>query len=37
MNTKNITNYKLKNFAELLDMSVKTFQSWCIKNKLHSY
>ena len=28
MNTKNITNYKPKYFAELLSVSVKTLQRW---------
>ena len=28
MNTSNITNYKPKDFAELLGVSVKTLQSW---------
>ena len=28
MNTLNITNYKLKDFAELLGVSVKTLQRW---------
>ena len=28
MNTPNITNYKLKDFAELLGVSVKTLQRW---------
>lgn len=28
MNTKNITNYKPKDFAELLGISVKTLQRW---------
>ena len=28
MNTSNITNYKLKDFAELLGVSVKTLQRW---------
>ena len=28
MNTTNITNYKLKDFAELLGVSVKTLQRW---------
>lgn len=28
MNTKNITNYKPKDFAELLGVSVKTLQRW---------
>lgn len=28
MNTKNITNYKLKDFAELLGVSPKTLQRW---------
>lgn len=28
MNTSNITNYKLKEFAELLGVSVKTLQRW---------
>ena len=37
MNTKNITNYKPKDFAELLSVSVKTLQRWCIKSKSHSY
>lgn len=28
MNTKNITNYKARDFAELLGISVKTLQRW---------
>ena len=28
MNTTNITNYKPKDFAELLSVSVKTLQRW---------
>ena len=28
MNTSNITNYKTKDFAELLDVSVKILQRW---------
>lgn len=28
MNTSNITNYKPKEFAELLNVSVKTLQRW---------
>ena len=28
MNTTNITNYKPKDFAELLGVSVKTLQRW---------
>ena len=28
MDTSNITNYKPKDFAELLDVSVKTLQRW---------
>lgn len=28
MNTKNITNYKPKDFAKLLGISVKTLQRW---------
>ena len=28
MNTPNITNYKPKDFAELLGVSVKTLQRW---------
>lgn len=28
MNISNITNYKLKDFAELLGVSVKTLQHW---------
>ena len=28
MNTSNITNYKPKNFAELVGVSVKTLQCW---------
>ena len=28
MNTSNITNYKQKDFAELLGVSVKTLQRW---------
>ena len=30
MNTSNITNYKPKDFAELLGVSVKTLQRWDI-------
>ena len=32
MNTSNITNYKPKDFAELLGVSVKTLQCWNIYN-----
>ena len=32
MNTSNITNYKPKDFAELLGVSVKTLQCWDIYN-----
>ena len=32
MNTSNITNYKPKDFAELLGVSVKTLQRWDIYN-----
>ena len=28
MNTSNVTNYKPKDFAELLGVSVKTLQRW---------
>ena len=28
MNTSNITNYKPKDFAELIGVSVKTLQRW---------
>lgn len=28
MNTSNITNYKPKEFAELLNVTVKTLQHW---------
>ena len=28
MNTSNITNYKPKEFAELLNVTVKTLQRW---------
>lgn len=28
MNTSNITNYRPKEFAELLNVSVKTLQRW---------
>jgi predicted site-specific integrase-resolvase len=28
MNTKNITNYKPKDFAEFINVSVKTLQRW---------
>ena len=28
MNTSNITNYKPKDFAELLGVSIKTLQRW---------
>lgn len=33
MNTSNITNYKPKEFAERLNVSVKTLQRW--KEKLY--
>ncbi len=32
MNTSNITNYKPKEFAELLNVSVKTLQRWDREN-----
>ena len=32
MNTLNITNYKPKDFAELLGVSVKTLQRWDRRN-----
>ncbi len=32
MNTSNITNYKPKDFAELLGVSVKTLQRWDREN-----
>ena len=34
MNTKHITNYKSKDFAELLGVSVKTLQRWDRENIL---
>ena len=34
MNTKHITNYKPKDFAELLGVSVKTLQRWDRENVL---
>ena len=34
MNSKHITNYKPKDFAELLGVSVKTFQRWDRENIL---
>ena len=34
INTKHITNYKPKDFAELLGVSVKTLQRWDRKNIL---
>ena len=34
MNTKHITNYKPKDFAELLGVSVKTLQRWDRENIL---
>ena len=34
MNSKHITNYKLKDFTELLGVSVKTFQRWDRENIL---
>lgn len=40
MNISNITNYKPKEFAELLNVSVKTLQRWDKKNscsKQNSY
>lgn len=37
MNTSNITNYKPKDFAELLGVSVTTLgQRWDMKGKSHS-
>lgn len=33
MNTSNITNYKPKDFAELLGVSVKTLQRWDRANR----
>lgn len=35
MNTKHITNYKPKDFAELLGVSVKTLQRWDRENVLN--
>ena len=48
MNTSNITNYKPKDFAELLGVSVKTLQRWdrdcllytsieLVKKRMHEY
>ena len=34
MNSKHITNYKPKDFAELLGVSVKTLQGWDRENTL---
>jgi len=34
MNTSNITNYKPKDFAELLGVSVKTLQRWDRKGSM---
>lgn len=34
MKTKHITNYKPKDFAEVLDVSVKTLQRWDRENVL---
>ena len=36
MNTSNITNYKPKDFAELLGVSVKTLQRWDREGNLKS-
>ena len=36
MNTSNITNYKPKDFAELLGVSVKTLQRWNLKSEPNS-
>ena len=36
MNTSNVTNYKPKEFAELLGVSVKTLQRWDRKGVLHA-
>ena len=37
MNTSNITNYKPKDFAELLGVSVKTLQRWDREGILKAY
>ena len=37
MNTSNITNYKPKDFAELLGVSVKTLQRWDREGTLKAY
>ena len=37
MNTSNITNYKPKDFAELLGVSVKTLQRWDREGTLVNY
>ena len=37
MNTSNITNYKPKDFAELLGVSVKTLQRWDSENQTILY
>lgn len=37
MNTSNITNYKPKDFAELLGVSVKTLQRWDREDTLKAY
>lgn len=37
MNTTNITNYKPKEFAELLNVSVKTLQRWDREGILKAY
>lgn len=36
MNSKHITNYKPKDFAELLGVSVKTLQRWDRENYIKS-
>lgn len=37
MNTSNITNYKPKDFAELIGVSVKTLQRWDREGTLHVF
>ncbi len=37
MNTSNITNYKPKDFAELVGVSVKTLQRWDWEGTLKAY
>lgn len=37
MNTSNITNYKPKDFAELIGVSVKTLQRWDNQGILRAY